>query len=38
VRFALANEISAFEIRGEADYVEGADLGFRHFGFLFSEL
>jgi hypothetical protein len=38
VRFAFANEIGAFEIGGKADYVERAVLGFRHLGFLFSEL
>ena len=38
VRFALANEIGAFEIRGQADYVEGAILGFRHFVSLFRAL
>src|SRR6185436_20390472 len=33
VSFAFANEISAFEIRGEANYVERAILSFRHFRF-----
>src|SRR6185503_19106500 len=32
VRFALANEISAFKVGGEADYVEGI-LSFRHLAF-----
>src|SRR5262249_10261850 len=32
---ALTNEVSAFEIGGEADDVEGAIGGFRHWGFFF---